>query len=163
MKTVLILRHAKSSWKKPDLDDHDRPLNARGKRDAPRIGKLLRGQHLVPDYVVCSTAKRARKTTEAVTQACGYTGEIEHADGLYMGDPEDYVATLRALPDACERALVVGHNPSVQELLTQLTGAYEEMPTAALAEVKLPIEHWSSLGQDPQGALAHLWTPKSLP
>ena len=72
MKSILILRHAKSSWKHPDVNDHDRPLNKRGKRDAPYMGELLRDKHLVPDFIISSTAKRARSTAKAVAKAAGY-------------------------------------------------------------------------------------------
>jgi len=76
MKLVLILRHAKSSWKHPDVNDHDRPLNKRGKRDAPRMGEFLQDKHLVPDFIVSSTAKRARSTAKAVAKAARYKGDI---------------------------------------------------------------------------------------
>ncbi len=71
MKSILVLRHAKSSRKDPDLTDHDRPLNKRGKRDAPRMGRLLKKEHLVPDAIISSTAMRARATAEAVGKASG--------------------------------------------------------------------------------------------
>jgi phosphohistidine phosphatase len=74
MKSVLILRHAKSSWKDPDLPDHDRPLNKRGKHDAPLMGRLLKREDLVPDVIISSTAMRARATAEAVAKGSGYKG-----------------------------------------------------------------------------------------
>ena len=76
MKSVLILRHAKSSWKHPDVSDHDRPLNKRGKRDAPRMGELLQDKHLVSDFIVSSTTKRAHSTAKALAKAAGYKGDI---------------------------------------------------------------------------------------
>ena len=76
MKTLLLLRHAKSSWSDPTLPDHDRPLNKRGIHDAPRMGKLLRHEHLMPDLILSSTAVRAKKTAELVAKACKYKGEI---------------------------------------------------------------------------------------
>ena len=76
MKTLLILRHAKSSWKEQDLPDHDRPLNKRGKNDAPRMGKLLKDEDLIPDLIMSSTAVRAKKTAELVAKACKYKGKI---------------------------------------------------------------------------------------
>ena len=77
MKLLLILRHAKSSWKDPDLDDHDRPLNKRGRRDAPRMGRLLRKEDLLPDLILSSTAVRARMTAEMVADASRYRGPLE--------------------------------------------------------------------------------------
>jgi phosphohistidine phosphatase len=76
MKSVLILRHAKSSWKHPELADHDRPLNRRGKRDTPLMGRLLKKEDLVPEIIISSTATRARSTAEAVAKSSGYKGEI---------------------------------------------------------------------------------------
>jgi len=77
MKSLLILRHAKSSWKHPELTDHDRPLNKRGKRDAPRMGKILRSEHLIPEAIISSTAARAHVTAEAVAKASRYKGRKE--------------------------------------------------------------------------------------
>ncbi|MFB3041695.1 MAG: histidine phosphatase family protein, partial [Candidatus Poribacteria bacterium] len=83
MKTLLILRHAKSSWEHPELTDHDRPLNKRGKRDAPRMGKLLRVQGLVPDLIMSSTAKRARSTAKTVARKSGYKEKVELTPAFY--------------------------------------------------------------------------------
>ena len=83
MKTLLLLRHAKSSWKDGDLDDHDRPLNKRGKRDAPRMGQLLRDQDLLPELILTSSARRCRKTAEHVIQSSGYRGETRITGELY--------------------------------------------------------------------------------
>ncbi len=87
MKSVLLHRHAKSSWKHPDLNDQDRPLNKRGKRDAPIMGRLLKRKDLVPDIIISSTAIRARSTAEAVAKASGYKGEIILNKSLYAVGP----------------------------------------------------------------------------
>jgi phosphohistidine phosphatase len=97
MKSVLILRHAKSSWKHPDVSDHERPLNKRGKRDAPRMGELLQDKHLVPDFIVSSTAKRAHSTAKAVAKAAGYKGDITLNQSLYAAPPTAYIDVLRDL------------------------------------------------------------------
>jgi len=87
MKSVLILRHAKSSWKHPDVNDHDRPLNKRGKRDAPHMGEILQNEHLVPDLIISSSAKRARSTAKAVAKAAEYKGDITFNQSLYAAPP----------------------------------------------------------------------------
>ena len=162
MKTLLILRHAKSSWKDASLSDHDRPLNKRGKRDAPRMGVLLQEEGLVPDLILSSTARRAKTTAQAAAEACGYEGELVLTRELYHAAPESYLMALQALPEAYQRVMVVGHNPGVEELLEDLTGAVERMPTAALAQVSLRISAWSELRLDASGGLVNLWLPRAL-
>ncbi len=162
MKTVLILRHAKSSWKAELASDHDRPLNKRGKRDAPRMGKLLRDGHLEPELIISSTAKRARKTASKVAKKCGYEGVIELDGSLYLAAPSQYIAVLQNVPDHIERVLVVGHNPGEEELLAHLTGQPVRFPTAALAQVELDIASWEELTRETRGRLIDLWRPGEL-
>ena len=162
MKTLLILRHAKSSWKDPSLADHDRPLNKRGKRDAPRMGKLLQEQDLVPERIISSTAKRARNTAKAVAKACHCEDKVELTPEFYHAGPGAYLAVLQDVPDNEQRVIVVGHNPGMEALVTHLTGRMETMPTAALAHIELPIEKWTDLDYEVQGELLHLWRPKTL-
>ena len=162
MKTLLILRHAKSSWKHPELTDHDRPLNKRGKRDAPRMGKLLRDQGLVPDLIISSTAKRARSTAKTVARKSGYKEEVELTPAFYLASPREYISVLRTLSDDYGRVMVVGHNPGMEELVEKLTGELEIMTTAALAQVLLPIDQWSQLDEETAGELVHLWRPREL-
>jgi len=143
MKTLLILRHAKSSWKFPDLTDHDRPLNRRGKRDAPRMGRMLRGRELVPDLVISSTATRAKDTASAVAIHSGYKGKRIKFESLYAAEPAAYLAVLRELADNYQRVLIVGHNPGVEELIELLTGEIHIVPTCTLAQIEFDIEKWS--------------------
>jgi len=163
MKTLLVLRHAKSSWKDAGLADHDRPLNKRGKRDGPRMGKLIEDLELVPDLIVSSTACRARKTAETVAASSHYRGEIRFDEGLYLAGPRTIVELVRELPDASSaRVMLVGHNPGLEELIRNLTGEGEPFPTAALAQIELPIDSWSELELTTKGSLVHLWRPKEL-
>ena len=163
MKTLLILRHAKSSWDDESLDDHDRPLNKRGKRDAPRMGQLLRDEDLLPELILCSTAVRARKTLDKVCEAANYGGEKALNGELYMAGPSTYVDVLRSVDDRVERVMVVGHNPGLEELLSDLAGIDEHLSTAALAVVELPIERWNELELRTAGKLVQLFRPKELP
>ncbi len=164
MKTLLILRHAKSSWKEANLDDHDRPLNKRGKRDAPLMGALLRREELLPDLILSSTARRARATTELVVEESGCEGEAQFLRDLYAAGPEAYIEALSELSNHYECVMVVGHNPGLEELLEWLTGDYEPMPTAALAQVQLPIQSWEELMDldETEASLLNLWRPKEL-
>ena len=162
MKTLLILRHAKSSWKNETLADHDRPLNKRGKRDAPRMGKLLLDTDLSPELIISSTAKRARKTVEGLLEGSGYSLEVQYMRDFYHGYPETFITILSELDDKYEQVMVVGHNPGLEELLEVLTGDYKRMPTAALTQVQLPIQSWADLEEEPQGELVAVWRPKEL-
>jgi phosphohistidine phosphatase len=162
MKSVLILRHAKSSWKDPDLTDHDRPLNKRGKGDASRMGKLLKREHLVPDTIISSTAIRARATAKAVAKASGYKGEIISNPSLYAAGPHAYIDALHDISDDYVRALIIGHNPGLEELVEILTDASHVMPTCSLAHVKLDIQNWLEIDCNTKGRLARIWQPRDL-
>jgi phosphohistidine phosphatase len=165
MKTLLILRHAKSSWKDPNLPDHDRPLNKRGKHDAPRMGKLLKDEDLIPDLIISSTAARAKKTAELVAKACKYKGEeIVRSHSLYGAEPADYLKILEGLSDKHKAVLVVGHSPSVEETVEVFTGSADViMPTCALAHISLPIQNWAELNkQKIKRKLHKVWRPKEL-
>ena len=162
MKSLLILRHAKSSWKELGLSDHDRPLNKRGRHDAPKMGRLIRKKKLKPQLIICSGAKRARETVELVTEACVYKHEILFSEALYAAGPEAYIKLLKELDDAYQRVMVVGHNPGLEELLERLTSEDQILPTAALARVELPIKRWNELGDSVNGELIDLWAPRQL-
>lgn len=163
MKTLLVLRHAKSSWNDGALADHDRPLNERGERDAPRMGNLLRQQRLTPDVIISSDAVRARMTAEAVAEAARYAGEIRLEPLLYGAAPDDILVVLRAAPDSnAATVMIVGHNPGLEALVGQLTGERQDLPTAALAQIDLPIDRWRDLDESTRGTLVDLWRPKEL-
>jgi phosphohistidine phosphatase len=162
MKTLLILRHAKSSWKFPDLTDHDRPLNSRGKRDAPLIGNKLAKEGLVPDVIIASSAIRAHATAKKVAKASGYRGEIVIESSLYGGGPQTYLKIVRNQLDRHNKILLVGHNPDVEQLLDILTGTEVIMPTCALAHVSLILERWLDLNNNTKGRLIKVWRPKEM-
>lgn len=162
MKTLLLLRHAKSSWKDAELDDHDRPLNKRGKSDAPRMGALLAQEKLLPDLIVSSTACRARKTTELVIKHSGYRGETRLSPELYHADRASLVRLTANLPDHCARVLLVGHNPAFEEFLELITGGYVPLTTTALACLEMSLETWVRFSADTRGQLLKVWQPREL-
>ena len=162
MKTALILRHAKSSWDNMHQQDHERPLNKRGKRTAPRMGQLILEQQLTPDTIISSTAQRARETVEAVASNCQFPGEIVYDDNLYLAPPAVYLNILNRLPDQCQRILFVGHNPGMEELVAQVTGQPVTMPTAALAHLQWQIDSWEQLPKTDSGTLCDFWIPREL-
>jgi phosphohistidine phosphatase len=163
MKTLLILRHAKSSWKDSDLDDHDRPLNKRGKRDAPRMGELLKEEDLLPDFIVTSSAKRARRTAECVALHSGYRGETRVTSALYAATSARIRQVVQSTPDSVGPLLLVGHNPGLEEFLEQISGSYLPLSSGALAALQLEIDSWTSLSEEVQGTLLHIWQPRELP
>ena len=162
MKRLLLLRHAKSSWDEASLSDYDRPLNDRGRHDAPRIGRLLRREDLVPDLIIASSARRAATTAELVAEAASFEGELRYTDELYLAEPELYISLARQVDEAVNTLLLVGHNPGIQELVALLTSQDERMATATLACVALPRKAWSSLAVDEEYELQGVWRPREL-
>ncbi len=163
MKTLLLLRHAKSSWKEKDISDHDRPLNKRGKHDAPVMGRLLKENSLVPDLIVSSTAKRAIKTARLVAESCGYDEvHIQIEPHLYLAPRETYTQTVKATPDSVNILMLVGHNPGIEQFLSQIIDYEEPMPTAALAVLSLTINKWSNFSTHSDAQLKYFWRPKEL-
>ncbi len=158
MKTVLILRHAKSAWDDPGLNDSDRPLAKRGQEDAPRMGAVLAQFDHVPDLILSSPARRARQTVEAVAEACGYNRKIQWEESFYGGGSAEIITALQGLPNSVERVLVVGHNPTLEETVAALCAAclpdqaeeFEvrwliKMPTAGLICLNFEINEWDHL------------------
>ena len=162
MKRLSILRHAKSSWKDVSADDHDRPLAGRGDRDVPVIAGQLANLAPPPDVVLCSTARRARDTAVAVLEAADCDAEIRMQRRLYLASPATWRAALAELPAEVDHALLVGHNPGLEELLAELAGEHQELPTAALARIELQVGSWPELAQGARGELIGVWRPREL-
>jgi len=162
MKTLLLLRHAKSAARDSDIDDHERPLNKRGKREAPKMGRLVRDEHLMPDLIVSSSAKRCRKTADRVIESSGYRGETRFSSDLYEANAERLRQFLNSINVGVERLLLVGHNPGLEELLENLTGNYTPLSTGALAYLELPIEAWRDMTPETRGTLKSTWQPQEL-
>ncbi len=164
MKTVLILRHAKSDWGTPGLADFDRPLAKRGLEDAPRMGQVLALFKIVPQRILASPAKRAHQTAEMVAQACGYKDSIQWEESFYEGGSADLLQALRRLPAALERVLLVGHNPVLEETVLSLCAIGGEnvaikIPTAGLVCLNFEIEEWADL-EPREGVLQWFIIPK---
>lgn len=163
MKTLLLLRHGKSSWSDETLADHDRPLKKRGRESAKRMGQLLRERQLVPDHVLTSSAARAIATTQLAIKAAKYDGGVEEVPMLYHADPSVFVAVVSHVPNRFDRVLVVGHNPGLEDWLDRLIARVEVLPTASLAQIELPIDSWLDLSLSTRGTLKGLWRPKEIP
>jgi len=149
---LLILRHAKSAWDTPAETDFDRPLNGRGKHDAPRIGDWLHDQGLSPDHVVASPARRARQTAHRVCRPLGFDLDaIDWQPRIYLSSLPTLLDVLAACPATAQRVLLVGHNPGLEELLEYLGGTSlgpppggKRLPTATIVRLALP-DDWCRL------------------
>jgi phosphohistidine phosphatase len=164
MKTIWIMRHAKSDWSHAGLADIDRPLNNRGRRDAPLVGRWMGSLAKQPDLVVSSPARRARQTVALLTDAFSYTGEMRVWEDLYPGSAASSIAALQGLPQRHRHVLLVGHNPNMEELVSGLVseGALRlKVPTATVILLAANIENWSQLAAG-IAELRGMVTPKML-
>lgn len=145
------------------MSDFERPLNARGQRDAPKMGQLLKDKGIVPEQILTSSANRALKTAELVALAADFSGDFQATRRFYLADPETYIDYLRdEAKDMHQTVMVVGHNPGMEDLVTELTGWSGRFTTANLAHVTLPIASWRELRWGVEGRLVYLWRPKEL-
>jgi phosphohistidine phosphatase len=143
--TLVVLRHAKSDWS-TGQGDRDRPLSGRGSRQAPEAGRWLAEHGPVPDQVVVSPAVRARRTWDLVAAAMPASPPTRVDDRVYAGSLDELLSVVADLPEAADTALLVGHNPGLEELVEHLTGEHVRLPTSALALVDVPGP-WSGLDQ----------------
>lgn len=159
-RTLLVLRHGKSSWADPALDDHDRPLKGRGRRGATSIGKQLREAGLLPDLALSSTARRARSTARRCLAASGAETPLQVTRELYgSGAARHREEIARRAGDEHATVLVVGHNPDLEDLVAGLTGEPVRLKTAFLAEISLDIDSWADLATA-RGRLGRLLRPQ---
>lgn len=156
MKTLLLARHAKSDWAFPHLSDHDRPLNTRGRRDAPAMARRLADDGVELDHIVSSTATRARSTADEYAAAFGIT-LVEEAQ-LYAASARSILAIAAALPEQSSVAMLVGHNPGMSDAVAELTGEFVQLPTCAVAECAVDVGSWSELIEG-SGRLLRIHTP----
>jgi phosphohistidine phosphatase len=157
VKTLHLLRHAKSDWGDSALPDHDRPLNKRGKRARTTVAQHITGWKI--DLVVCSTARRARDTAKPVVEALGCRARYD--DALYATDADGLLAVVRTLDNEDNVVMLVGHNPSMEELTELLCGESPAYPTAALGSIDLAVDRWADVSPG-CGTLAAFVTPAQL-
>jgi phosphohistidine phosphatase len=171
MRTLVLLRHAKSSWDQSGLDDFSRPLAERGLKAAPVMGAHLSSIGAAPELILCSTAVRTRATLDLVLPACTTPpGRILFEDALYLASASDLLARLRTVPSNIKRVMLVGHNPGIHDLARGLAGQGAranlealrlKFPTAGLAILTFDARSWSDVGLR-TGTLTHFATPARL-
>lgn len=147
MKKLFIVRHAKSSWDFPDLDDFDRPLNKRGKRNAPEMGQRLAARDVLPDVIISSPAKRAAATARRIAEQISFPVKmIKREPRFYHGSLNSFVEVIKSVNDEVETLMIFGHNPGLTELTNQLSGSdIYNIPTCGIAEIDFDISSWSEL------------------
>lgn len=170
MVTLSLLRHAKSAWNRPFVDDYDRPLARRGERSAPKVGRFMTAHNLEPNYVLCSAAKRARQTIELVSAQWQSTPDVEYSEALYHAGIMEILRTVQSLPMDHAHVLLVGHNPGFQALACGIVGGGDRgglgkmaarFPTAALAVIDFE-EAWPEV-RPGTGRLRTFVVPRELP
>ena len=159
MKTLHLLRHAKSDWDKPGLSDDERPLNARGKRDSKRLAEHLRKHPIKVDLVFCSPARRAKQTLKPIQPVLG--AKVSEEPELYGAGSEELLKLVRRTPRKLDAILLIGHNPGFEELTRALVPpeqAPEGLPTCTIATITFDVADWKAAGPR-KGNLAGLLTP----
>ena len=170
MKTLILMRHAKSAWDDPDQKDIDRPLSARGRKAAPRMGAWLEAEKYRPDVVLCSTARRAHDTLDLLKPHLPKTAAINPVRGLYMASPREMLGEIGKIPASAHIAMLVGHNPGMESLASLLTGTgnakaiaslHSKFPTATIAVLRFNTDRWSDLAAG-SGSLLAFTRPRDL-
>ena len=169
-KTLLLLRHAKSSWSSPAESDFDRPLNQRGERAAAVIGIMMKQEKIVPDLVLCSSARRTLQTRDAIRPYLPRNCPVEETARIYEANVENLFSVLSGQPETIQKLLLIGHNPGLEHLTLSLCGeaggeglarVLEKFPTGAMATIELAIDSWRDIAPG-KGRLCHFITPKEL-
>jgi phosphohistidine phosphatase len=163
-----LLRHAKSSWDQPDLEDHERPLASRGVRAAARMREFIDAEGIRPELVVCSSALRARETLAGLLPALGPELNVSIEPSMYAFDADELLDRIRRIPAAVGSSMLVGHNPASQELALMLAGPSprrdeleRKFPTGALAQIDLAVSSWGDVVEG-SGELVRIVTPRDL-
>ncbi|MEQ8625674.1 MAG: histidine phosphatase family protein [Vicingaceae bacterium] len=150
MKELYIIRHAKSSWDDDSLSDYDRPLNERGKNDAPLMGKVIRENGFLPDLIISSSANRAISTAKAIAQEVEFpTDKIVEERKIYESSTDKVIEIINKINDQFNRVFIVGHNPTFTHLIEALGGEYiGHLPTCGLAAIRFEVASWQMITAD---------------
>ncbi|MFN2515050.1 MAG: histidine phosphatase family protein [Pyrinomonadaceae bacterium] len=161
MKSLLLLRHAKSSMKDTGLQDFDRTLNGGGKKDAETIGSFIKKKKVVPDLLLSSPAVRARETVETVVKVAKLTSELRYDQRIYEAGPLRLLEIVSQIEAERSLVLLVGHNPGIEDLLELLTDRVEHMATGTLAKIDLKADKWSKILEE-KGTIDWIVKPSEI-
>ncbi|MDN5868725.1 MAG: histidine phosphatase family protein [Candidatus Nitrosocosmicus sp.] len=161
-KILLILRHAKSSWKNKKLDDHGRPLNKRGRSEAIKMGKYLNKMSILPNLIITSSALRAIETTKYVCKHARYENLVEVNSSLYGSNMDNYISVISTAFKTEEKLLIVGHNPVLEELVSFIANKIITLPTCTLVQINLIFENRDSISLYDifRSEIVNVWQPK---
>lgn len=162
MKTLLLMRHAKSSWSDGSLADYDRPLNQRGIEAAGKMGDLISEVDLIPEVIVSSSSTRTKETIKYFLENCPFSGEVIYTRDLYHGGPEEILECLQQWGQDYSLVMIVGHNPGMEYALEEFTGERERVVTAAIAQIEFGAKSWHEIYDDPSGNLVKFWRPREI-
>ncbi|MFP4664509.1 MAG: SixA phosphatase family protein [Bacteroidales bacterium] len=161
MKTITFIRHAKSD-RKQNVEDFERPLNERGKSDAPLMGKVIKKDFILPDLILSSAANRAKTTSRMIAAEIAYPEkEIVFLEDLYFADTETYFRIIRDMEDSFDNIYVVSHNPGTTYIVNRISNTrLDHMPTCGIAQIEFDVSSWSEI-QDKSGKLLRFDRPKN--
>ena len=145
MKKLYLIRHAKSSWKDITLKDFDRPLNSRGKQNAPLMGNILKQKNISPNLFLSSPAKRAKKTAKIIAKTIEYKNNIEYDKSIYDNHFDELDTIITSIEDSFDKVFLVGHNPSLNSFIEDYLGMWENIPTCGIVSIEFDIKSWKEI------------------
>ena len=149
MKSLVLIRHAKSSWSNPLLDDFDRPLNKRGIKNAPFMAKMLRKKELKPDLIISSPSKRTKDTLDFFIKEFDYKGEIIFEESIYEAPYINILKVIKNIDDKHKTIFLFGHNPGLNDLTGFLLGEFKEnIPTSGVLKIDFDTNYWKNISKD---------------
>ena len=145
MKTLYLIRHAKSDWSNPFLSDFNRPLNKRGEKNAPFMGKLLASKKVMPDLIISSPANRAKTTAKKIAKKINYMQNIVFEESIYEANSNDLENLIKKLDNKYNKIFLVGHNPSFNIFTSSFVDFYENIPTCGIVQLEFDINNWDEI------------------
>ncbi len=164
MRSLYLVRHAKSSWAEPGLNDHERPLNSRGKSDAPMMGKLLKRLGVSPNLIITSPAKRARSTARRIAAEVGYDkGSIIENEQLYMAGIDDFFGVIKEVKDKHNELMLFSHNYGITDFANFISDSdIDNIPTCGAVRIDFYLDSWNDIKKE-KGKLIFFEYPKKYP
>ncbi|WP_152633360.1 SixA phosphatase family protein [Aliarcobacter butzleri] len=149
MKKLVLIRHAKSDWSNPFLDDYLRPLNKRGKKNAPLMAKLLKEKNIRPDLIISSPSIRTKQTLEYFIKKLNYNDEVKLEESIYEAPYENLLKVIKDIPNIHKILFLIGHNPGLCDLTNFLVDkSFENVPTCGIVEIDFDVKNWKDISKE---------------